>query len=55
LRARDQASGASRPEATLGIYCEQAGNRRIIPIDRRGNELIVPEGATRGAQNGELV
>jgi ribonuclease R len=43
------------PEATLGIYREQAGNRRIIPIDRRGNELIIPEGATRSAQNGELV
>jgi ribonuclease R len=43
------------PKATLGIYRETDGMGRVVPIDRRGSELMVLPGAVNGAQDGELV
>ncbi|MDQ3558031.1 MAG: ribonuclease R, partial [Pseudomonadota bacterium] len=42
-------------KATLGIYREHDGIGRIVPIDRRGSELMVTPDAANGARNGELV
>jgi len=43
------------PAATLGIFRVRDGAPRIVPIDRRGSELTVPEAAAKGAKDGELV
>ncbi len=43
------------PRATLGIFREHEGHGRIVPIDRRGAELIVSAEAAKGARDGELV
>lgn len=44
-----------KPRAALGILRLRDGEARIVPVDRRGNELTVPLAATKGAKEGELV
>jgi ribonuclease R len=44
-----------QPKAALGIVRKLDGEVRVIPIDRRGKELMVPPGATNGAEDGDLV
>ena len=44
-----------RPKAVLGVYRERDGLGRIVPIDRRGSELVVSAAARGGAVDGELV
>ena len=44
-----------QPQAALGIFRERDGEARIVPIDRRGDELTVSPDAAKGAQDGELV
>jgi ribonuclease R len=43
------------PKGTLGIFHHVEGGGRIVPIDRRGEELTVSIEAARGAKHGELV
>jgi ribonuclease R len=42
-------------KAALGIVRKRGDEARIVPIDRRGSELAVPPGSTKGAADGELV
>ena len=44
-----------KPRAALGIFRAGDGELRIVPIDRRGEELTVPLEASKGAKDGELV
>ncbi len=48
-----------RPKATLGVLRIQgegaSAEARVIPIDRRGAELVVPASANKDAVDGELV
>ncbi len=43
------------PRAALGIVRKRGDETRIVPIDRRGTELVISADAVRGAQDGELV
>ncbi len=44
-----------QPKAALGIFRRRDGEARIVPIDRRGEELSVASEATKGAKDGDLV
>ena len=44
-----------QPKAALGIFREREGQARVIPIDRRGNEMAVAAAAAKDARDGELV
>jgi ribonuclease R len=44
-----------KPKAALGIFRRHGEEGRVIPVDRRGSELVVPPGAGRDAEDGELV
>ena len=44
-----------KPKTVLGIFREHEGAGRIVPIDRRGAEMIVTPDARNGAADGELV
>jgi ribonuclease R len=44
-----------QPKAVLGIFRRRGDEARIIPVDRRGSELLVPPAASKGAEDGELV
>jgi len=44
-----------KPRAALGIFRLGDQEGRIVPIDRRGEELTVPAEAAKGARDGELV
>ena len=44
-----------QPQAALGIFRQRDGEARIVPIDRRGEELTVSPDAAKGAKDGELV
>ncbi len=44
-----------KPAATLGIFRQIDGAARIVPIDRRGEELAIASDAARGAKDGDLV
>jgi ribonuclease R len=43
------------PRAALGVVRRRAEETRIVPIDRRGSELVLTADAAKGAQDGELV
>ncbi|MYZ46679.1 ribonuclease R [Rhizobiales bacterium L72] len=43
------------PRTTLGVLRIEGEEHRIVPIDRKGSEYRVPPGATRDAEDGELV
>jgi ribonuclease R len=43
------------PLATLGILRQRDGEMRIVPIDRRGEELTIASDASKGATDGDLV
>jgi ribonuclease R len=44
-----------KPPAALGIFRSGEQGSRIIPIDRRGNELTISADFAKGAKDGELV
>ena len=44
-----------QPKRALGILRVRGDEARIVPVDRRGSELVVPAGATKDAADGELV
>lgn len=44
-----------QPKASLGIFRRRDGEARVVPIDRRGSEYVVPPDAANGAKDGELV
>ncbi len=43
------------PKAALGIVRKHGSETRIVPIDRRGTELVISADAAKGADDGELV
>ena len=46
----------SNPKRILGVFRKKAEGGRILPIDKgRETEWMVPDGATNGAKDGELV
>ena len=46
----------SNPKRILGVFRKNAEGGRILPIDKgRETEWVVPDGATNGAKDGELV
>ena len=46
----------SNPKRILGVFRKKAEGGRILPIDKgRESEWVVPDGATNGAKDGELV
>jgi ribonuclease R len=46
----------SNPKRILGVFRKKAEGGRILPIDKgRETEWVVPDGATNGAKDGELV
>lgn len=44
-----------QPQRALGIFRHTEAGGRIVPIDRRGEELSVAEQVSKGARDGELV
>ena len=46
----------TNPKRVLGVFRKGSEGGRIVPVDKSGsNEWMVPEGATNGARDGELV
>ncbi|MFT5005315.1 MAG: ribonuclease R [Paracoccaceae bacterium] len=46
----------SAPSKLLGLFRVGSDSNRIVPIDKKSdNEWLVPDGATHGAKDGELV
>ncbi len=44
------------PKRLLGVFRETAQGGRVVPVDKRADkEWQIPEGATEGARDGELV
>ncbi|SEQ00065.1 RNAse R [Faunimonas pinastri] len=44
-----------KPPAMLGIFRMIDGQRRIVPVDRKGTEYVVPPDGDKDAEDGELV
>ncbi len=44
-----------KPAAALGIVRKEPGGARIVPIDKKGREILVAEADLKDAQEGDLV